>query len=455
MPNRIIVVDDEPDILQSVRRGLITSGFRSVTLSDDPHEVVTLFEKGETFDIALIDIIMPSMNGLELLDRIKKASPETECIIITATDDVKSAVTAMRKGAYDYLVKPVEKEELILSIRHALERKQLMKILDIGKGNRLPELVNKDAFRAFVTCDPAILKILREAELHAPTETPILITGESGTGKEVLARAIHRASRRASHKFVPVNMAALTPSLFDSEFFGHAKGAFTGADKDRRGLLAYADKGTLFLDEIGTLPPELQGKLLRVLQDGEYIKIGTNRTQKTDVRFIAATNADLDQMLAKKQFRRDLYYRLKGGWLHLPPLKTRKDDIPLLVKHFLTDLVPTAQKILLDESVLYHLMDYSFPGNVRELRGIVQSSFNLSQGSDIREHHLPGHVRQNKKGQTQTGLHAEQIVPLAQMERSYILKVYSATDGNKSKTARVLGIGLNTLRRKLESYGVS
>ncbi|MGD8549532.1 MAG: sigma-54 dependent transcriptional regulator, partial [Desulfobacterales bacterium] len=339
MQNRIIAIDDDQTFLKSIRRALITSGFTSITLEQDPGKAVSVFKQCKSYDIALIDVSMPGMDGLEVLEVIKHNSPETECIMITALDEAGTAVNAMKRGAYDYLVKPVEKDDLVLSINRALERKRLFNITGIGKGSRLPELLHEHAFKSIIFGSSDVLKILKEAELHAASDIPILITGESGTGKELLARAVHAASPRSKSVFTPVNMASLTGSLFDAEFFGHTKGAFTGAEKDRTGYLENSNKGTLFLDEISNLPMALQGKLLRVLQDGEYIKLGTDTPRKTDIRFIAATNEDLEKRITNWKFRKDLYYRLKGGWLHLPALRQRKEDIPLLANHFLNEFL--------------------------------------------------------------------------------------------------------------------
>ena len=331
MDENIIVVDDDRNYLESIRRGLTTAGFQNIMTKSDPRKAASLFETGGTFDIALLDITMPGMNGIELLEIVRKNSPATECLMITVLDEAQIAVNCIKKGAYDYLVKPVSKEDLVLSVNRALERKRLHDILDLGRQTIQLDLNNAQAFAPIVTRATEICRIMKEAELHARSDVPILITGESGTGKELLAQAIHTVSSRAKFPFTPVNMAALTPNLFESEFFGHSRGAFTGAEKDRAGYLEFTNWGTLFLDEIGNLPLELQRKLLRVLQDGEYIKIGTSTPRRTDVRFVAATNKDLEKLMAKNQFRKDLYYRLKGGWLHLPPLKQRKaDNRPIL-----------------------------------------------------------------------------------------------------------------------------
>lgn len=455
LPNRIIAIDDDQIFLKSIRRALITSGFTSVRLEPDPEKVVSVFKQEEPFDIALIDVSMPGMDGLEVLEVIKNNSPETECIMVTALDEAVTAVSAIKRGAYDYLVKPVEKDDLVLSINRALERKRLFNITDIGKGTRLPELLNEHAFKSIIFGSADVLKILKEAELHATSNIPILITGESGTGKELLARAVHEASLRSESVFTPVNMASLTGSLFDAEFFGHTKGAFTGAEKDRTGYLERSNKGTLFLDEVSNLPMELQGKLLRVLQDGEYIKLGTDIPRNTDIRFIAATNEDLEKLIANRKFRKDLYYRLKGGWLHLPALKQRKEDIPLLANHFLNEFLGKDKNTGIDEDAMTLLLTYDYPGNIRELKSIIESAVNLAQGRKISKIFLPNTIQKQKA--TTKPKHRQgttPVVPLAQMEKFYILNVYHHTGNNKSQTARLLDIALNTLRKKLKTYGV-
>ncbi len=452
MKNRIIVIDDEPDFLDSIRRGLITSGFTDVKTETDPIKAAACFKNDESFDLALIDISMAGMDGVQLLKAIKNASPRTECVMLTAVDEARVAVECLRRGAYDYMVKPVSKEDLVSTINRALERKRLIDILDLTKRKSIPSLENARAFSPIITRSKTMRRILKEAELHAASDVPILITGETGTGKELLAGAIHAASPRAEFLYNPINMDSLAASLFDAEFFGHTKGAFTGAQKDRAGYLETTNKGTLFLDEIGNLPLELQGKLLRVLQDGEYIKVGTSTPRKTDVRFIAATNKDLEKMLAKKHFRKDLYYRLKGGWLHLPPLRERKDDIPLLITSFIEKFCrPGGTSI--EQEAMSLLLQYDYPGNIRELKSIIQAAVNLARGRPISTRFFPIHLH---KRQTRTKddrfAAPEKIVPLEERQKAYILNVYRRMDKNKSRTARVLGISLNTLRRKIASY---
>jgi DNA-binding NtrC family response regulator len=455
MSHRIIVIDDDRDYLELVRNRLSGAGYPAVDILDDPLEAAAVFESQEAIDLALIDLGMPEMDGQALLDVIKKFSPTTECIMVTAVNDARTAVQCLRQGAYDYLVKPVAEDDLLFAVKRALERKRLLDILHIEKSRRPPVFAHPEAFREILTRCPTLLRVLKEAELHAASDVPILITGESGTGKELLARAIHRASSRAAGPFLPLNMAALTAELFEAEFFGHTRGAFTGAEKERPGHLKYCDHGTLFLDEIGNLPLALQGKLLRLLQDGEFTPVGSSAPQKADVRFVAATNEDLDQMVESGRFRRDLYYRIRGSWLHLPSLKERSEDIPVLVEHFLREFRPSAEGFRLEDAALEILMEYGFPGNVRELKSIIQSAVNLARGQTISIDCLPEHLRRRKIASTRKRKHpGVTTLSLADVEKQHILDVYEKMGFNKVHTARGLGLGLNTLRRKLKGYEV-
>jgi len=455
MNPHVIIIDDDRDFLEVMGKRMQALGYVNVQLEDHPFEAAAGFERGRQFDLALIDMTMPDMNGMELLDRIKKFCPGTECIMVTAVNEARTAVECLRKGAYDYLIKPVAKEDLALSIHRALEHRRLIHLLDIEKGKTPLRLKHKSAFKHIDTRSPGVKRILKEAELHATSDVPVLITGESGTGKEVLARAIHRASPRAPHAFTAINMASLNGSLFDAEFFGHTRGAFTGAEKARSGYLEHTNQGTLFLDEIGHLPLEVQGKLLRFMQDGSYYKVGTSTHRQSDIRFVAATNADLDKLMAKGLFRKDLYYRIRGGWLHLPPLKERKDDIPLLIQAFSGRKKQQSLESVLTDGTMDLLLKYDYPGNIRELKSIFESARNLAQGGTIRQQHLPDHML--KQGRRDTVACREEVQPiatLARVEKEHILCTYIQTGHNKSKTARILGIGLNTLRRKLTAYSV-
>jgi DNA-binding NtrC family response regulator len=374
--------------------------------------------------------------------------------MVTAVNEARVAVECLQKGAYDYLTKPISRDELVSTLKRAMERRRLLEIISVGKEGALPQIRHKDAFAPIVTKSEKMIRLLREAELHAGSDVPVLITGESGTGKELLAKAIHRSSPRAQFPFTSINMASLTGSLFDAEFFGHTKGAFTGAEKDRAGYLEHSNRGSLFLDEIGDLPLDFQGKLLRVLQEGEIIKLGTSQARKIDVRFIAATNADLDKLLAKGQFRKDLYYRLKGAWLRILPLRERREDLPLLINAFVREFRPESTDI--EDDALEILMNYDYPGNIRELRSIVQSSCNLAQKRAIAAKFLPDYIRGRKKVPLRAPVAADgPILPLAETERIHILNAYEGTNHNKLQTAKLLGIGLNTLRRKLASYDIN
>jgi DNA-binding NtrC family response regulator len=452
---RILIVDDDRDYLDLSRNRLNACGLKAVDALEDPRQAAELFESNVSYDVALIDVGMPEMDGQALLEVIKKTSPATECIMVTAMNDARTAVNCLRKGAYDYLVKPVSEDEVIFAVRRALERKRLLDILHVEKSRQPPAFSHPAAFEPILTRSKGLLRVLKEAELHAGSDVPILVTGESGTGKELLARAIHAASPRAEQPFLPVNMAALTNELFEAEFFGHTKGAFTGAEKEREGHLKHCDHGTLFLDEIGNLPLTMQGKLLRVLQDGEFTPVGSSSQQKADVRIVAATNEDLDQMIAAGRFRRDLFYRIRGSWLHLPALRERPEDIPLLIEHFLREFSPPGRRYRVDEAALRVLLGYAYPGNVRELKSILQAAVNLAQGLTIASACLPEQVRKRRPGAAvKSPEHNGPILPFAEVEKSHILSVYRQLGGNKVHTARALGLGLNTLRRKLKSYQV-
>ena len=457
MTEGIIVIDDERDFLESVRRGLIGAGFRRLSLESSPRKAAEAFRRGESFDVALIDVSMPEMDGVSLLEEIKNTSPDTECIMITAVNEARVAVECLKKGAYDYLIKPISRDELVSAVRRALERKRLIQVLAVGKVKQRPRILNKAAFRPIVTQSEKILRLLKEAELHAVSDVPVLITGESGTGKELLAKAVHQCSPRSDFPFTSINMASLTDNLFEAEFFGHTKGAFTVADKELAGFLESTHRGTLFLDEIGDLPYDFQGKLLRVLQDGEFMKLGTSVARRVDIRIIAATNTDLEILRAKHLFRNDLYWRLKGAWLHIPPLRERKEDLIILMQSFLKEFCGEKEGMGIAGDAMAALAAYDFPGNIRELRSIVQAALNLAGEGPLSMKSLPPYVlkavEQEKRRKSATEEPAVER-SLAHMEREYILKVYEQTGKNKLRTAKLLGIGLNTLRRKLSSYGV-
>jgi DNA-binding NtrC family response regulator len=460
MKTSILIVDDEIDFLDSVVRMLRLEGYDEVTPISNPTEVEQLLDDN-SFDAAFLDVTMPELDGIDLLKLIKERSPETECVMVTANESIPLVIKAIKAGAYDYLVKPISPDQLCLALSRALERKRLLQSLLLRSSRAVKRaLDNPEAFAELVTGDKQMLRLLHEAELHAASEIPILVTGETGVGKELLARAIHQASRRAAGPFVAVNMLALSPTLFESEFFGHVKGAFTGADRNKQGYLAQAGGGTLFLDEIGDLSLELQGKLLRMLQEGEYAPVGQTRSIRSDVRFVAATNQELDKLVQQRKFRKDLFYRLQFAHLQLPPLRRRGDDLTLLVEHFLPDAAGGAVSVTNDawEALAAH----GWPGNVRELRGVLEAATNLCVGGDVKPEHLKlprpkGRARGASAGAgAASGKQgaAGELEPLADVERRHIIAVYEALGKNKSQAARVLSIGLQTLHRKLKAYGV-
>ena len=456
MERKIIVIDDELDFLDSVKRGLKGAGFRNVHFENDSVAASQIIESEETpFDIALIDITMPNVSGIQLLELIKSVSPLTECIMITALNDAKTAISCLKKGAYDYLVKPVTRDDLVATINRALERLKFIKLLEVNKNEQIEKNHLSPVFEPIITQSLDVLRVLKEAELHAQSDIPVLITGESGTGKDLLAKAIHQVSHRSQQTYMPVNMAAINSSLFEAEFLGHTKGAFTGAAGERIGYLEKADRGTLFLDEIGSTPLDFQGKLLRILQDGEYYKLGSSQAKKALIRFVSATNMDLDTMMSKGEFRKDFYYRIKGAWLHLPPLKNRPEDLILLIRHFLEEFTEPPFEDKIDEETLGILMNYDFPGNIRELKSIVQFAVNLAQDQKITPDCLPIQlVKKSASTSRKKSTEKFQFTSLEAVEKAHIIETYEQTRQNKVQTARHLGIGLNTLRRKLKSYGI-
>ncbi len=442
----VLIVDDEVTFLESARRKLRMAGYTEVTTEADPVEALARLED-HAFDVAFLDITMPHMSGLELLERILERSPATRCVMVTALDNIDSVMRATRLGAFDYLVKPIRPEQLVDALERALSYKRMLDLLELRQ-RELAErrLEDPEAFAEIFSADDRTLRLLHEAELHARSSVPVLITGETGVGKELMAQAIHRASPRRRGPFVPVNMLSLSSSLFESEFFGHRKGSFTGAITDKEGYLDRVRGGTLFLDEIGDLPTELQGKLLRILQEGEYCPVGDTRPRQADVRFIAATHQDLE----KATFRRDLYYRLRFAHIAIPPLRQRRDDIRLLAARFIEGSArPDAR---LSDEAQEALVAHDWPGNVRELKGVIEAAANLAEQGEILCAHLNIPIRRRPGGDGKSDPSA--MPTLAEVERRHILRVYEATGKNKTQTAKILGISPQTLHRKLAAYRV-
>ncbi len=379
------VIDDEP-VIRDILEQLLTAEGYDVELSTSGEEALPKFESA-TYDLVLLDLLMPGRKGLEILPEIRKLAPGTVVIIITAYASVESAIEAMKIGAYDYVQKPFKHEELLLTIERALSHKNLRE-----ENDRLrEELRKKFSFANIISRSKAMERVFELIRAAAPTRSTILIQGESGTGKELVARAIHTNSPRSAQPFVVVNSGALPPDLLESHLFGHVKGAFTGAVSEKQGLFEAADKGTIFFDEISTIGLETQAKLLRVMQDREFMRLGGTKTIRVDVRIIAATNVELEGMIERQIFRKDLYYRLNVIKIILPPLRERREDIPLLVKHFLDIFARENEKSVegVDPEVLQILDRHTWPGNVRELENLMERTVVFAKNSLIRREDLP------------------------------------------------------------------
>ena len=446
---KILLVDDETGILDTLRILLQGDGYEVVSALSGREAVEMLPDASP--DIVLTDIRMPGMTGLEVMAKAHEVDPETAVILMTAQASLQTAVRAVNEGAYYYLQKPFANEELLAICRRAAETRQLrVENKALKKEIRRQSLAPSDRptgqNRSFVD-------VLKLAETVAPTESTVLITGESGSGKEVLARYIHALSGRAEGTFLSVNCGALPEGLLESELFGHVKGAFTGAVKDTIGLFEAANGGTLFLDEIGEMSPATQVRLLRALQEREVIPVGSTEVRRIDVRIMAATNSDLSEEIRRGGFRSDLYYRLNVIALHLPPLRERKDDIPMLAHRFLGSLAEREGERTLGEDVLEALCAYDWPGNVRALENALERAAVVASKPEISVADLPEGVRDTETKPLVTD-HLPSNLSMEVIERAYIQWVLTAEGGNKSKAAEVLGIDPSTLYRKLNRYGI-
>jgi two-component system NtrC family response regulator len=445
-PN-ILVVEDEELMRSILRRLLEDDGWRVLT-ADSAENALEVFSSSDV-SVTLTDIKMTGMDGLALLDRIKSVDGDALVIIMTAYSSVDSAIAALRKGAYDYVTKPFVNEDLLQTVRNALRTKELF-----SENRALRRELNKEySFSEIIGKSVSLQNVFRVVEKIADTNATVLLQGESGTGKELVAKAIHFNSSRAGKPFLALNCGALPENLLESELFGHTKGAFTGAVTDKKGLFRSAEGGTLFLDEIGEMPPPLQVKLLRALQEHEVTPVGSASVIKFDARIIAATNKNLEKEVAENNFREDLFYRLNVIEISLPPLRERRDDIPLLVKHFIakTAKEQSAPEKSISTEALSALVNYSWQGNVRELQNAIERSFLLS-GEEIEAENLPAKIL-NNSGNLFEMRDPEGIRPtLEETERRYILEILTAVNEDKTQAANILGIDLSTLYRKLKRY---
>ena len=447
----ILVVDDDVGLLLSIKATLVSSGMPEPALVSESSRVMELV-RGHHFQLVLLDLIMPHPSGMDILQQLEEEFPDIECVIITAVDKISTAVQAMKFGAYDYLVKPINREKLIIVINRALERYCLRHRLDSFHERQLfSDLRQPLAFKDMVAHDEAMALVFYQAEAVAPTDYNIIITGESGTGKEMLAHIIHNMSHRSQSLFLAVNIAAFSNTLFEDEFFGHTKGAYTGAVNEKKGFFEEAQGGTLFLDEITELELSLQAKLLRVIQERELYRLGSTKARNVDIRIICAANRDIQEEIRKGLFRKDLFYRLNISNIHIPALRERRDDILPLAHHFLKIHAEKNKKEIdsLAPDLADRLLEYPFPGNVRELENIIAAAILLEKGKILT---LPSAF-----GLTHSSAQhpKEDVLALEEVEKRHILGVLKVTSGNRTRAAKILGIGLRTLQRKLKACGDS
>ena len=445
MKFKILVIDDEKNIREGLQMALEDEGYEVLTAEDGTdglHKALS-----EAIDLVITDLRMPGVGGQEILRRVSSETPGVPVIVLTGHGTVETAVEAMRMGAYDFLTKPLDLDRLSLLVKRALQNRELV----LQHRELVEQLQSDKIFEHIIGKSAAMEHVFEMIKKVAPSRASVLITGESGVGKELIASAIHNLSPRKNNSYIKVHCAALSESLLESELFGHEKGAYTGAVSQKRGRFELADGGTIFLDEIGEINQSLQIKILRVLQEKQFERVGGEKSITVDTRIITATNRDLEKEVAAGTFRSDLYYRLNVVHIHVPPLRERKEDIPLLIAAFIKEFTEenAKQVTAIEPKARAALYAYDWPGNIRQLRNCLESAVVMSSDDTIRLSDLPEPVREAE----QTSSIRIQIgTPLAEAERHIILETLAAYNGNKSKTADVLGIGRKTLHRKLDDF---
>ena len=451
--NNILVVDDDAAILNYLNLFLLQTGRFKIRTIQDSTQVFKILEN-EVFDIILLDMDMPNITGIDILNYIKKEEVDIVPVVLTGVEDVDLAISAMKSGTFDYLLKPIEEDKLLQVLDSALMN------VDIKRAKSDPDetvsrksLKYSEAFKEIVTSDPEMLKIFQLVEKLSVTDNSILIWGESGTGKELVAKAIHNISERKDKKFIAVNAGAFANELFSSEFFGHAKGSFTGAVSEKKGFLEEADGGTLFLDEIGELSLSIQVKLLRVLQEEEFYRIGSTENIRTDVRIIAATNKNLFDEIKKGSFRKDLFFRLNINSIYLPALNERSGDIPILANHFLKIFSKKYGKDIsrISAKVMNLLKNYYYPGNIRELMNIINSSTIIEAGEELGKNSLPAYFLKSAR-HSFNGSDGLELKSIQEVEKEHIKKILDHTEGNRTRAAEILGISRVNLIAKIKKY---
>jgi DNA-binding NtrC family response regulator len=449
----VLVVDDDEGLLLSIKATLVSAGFPEPALVSDSRKVLDHVRQ-HPFRLILLDLMMPHLNGLEVLEKIKTEFSHTECVIVSASDEVATAVQAMSLGASDYLVKPLNSEKLIALVHRTLEKYNLQdELARYGKKKVFSELRNPEAFSGMVAEDESMALIFHQVEAVAGTDYSVVINGESGTGKEMLARVIHRLSNRSKAPFFAVNMASVSKTIFEDEFFGHAKGAYTDASSERRGFFEAAHGGTLFLDEITELDPSLQAKLLRVIEEREFYRLGSTQIRNANVRIIAASNRDINEEILKGRFRADLFYRINMYNIKIPPLRERRNDILPLASHFLKIHARANKKKIqgLSSELAERLLQASFPGNVRELENMIAAAVLLEEGKTLglasARNLLPYTGPERRKN--------IEMLTLDELEKRHIKRVLEVTGGNRPKAAKILGVNVTTVYRKIEKYNIA
>jgi two-component system response regulator HydG len=444
----VLVVDDEREHAQVMCEALVRQGHRcDVTYS--LAEARSKLER-KPYDVVVTDLVMEGKrDGLEVLRLTKQRDPAPPVILVTAHGDVPTAVSAMNEGAYSFIEKPLDLEHFRLQVNRAAERSALLQQNQILQ----EQLGDHAGFEGIIGNSGGMQKVVQTARQVAASDIPVLIMGESGTGKELVAKAIHNNSRRRKQRLVILNCAGLSESILEDELFGHVRGAYTDARGEREGRFEHADRGTLFMDEIGDMPASMQAKLLRVLENGEVVRLGSNDPIKVDVRLISATNRRLDEMVAERHFREDLYFRIKGITVTIPPLRERRQDIPLLLHYFLKQASERHGKLLsgIEPEAQQVLMSYSWPGNVRELRNAVERMVVLSSGTTVKMEALPPEIRP-VTGEAVGGMNNLVGISIEQAEKELIRNTLKLVNGNREQAAKILGIGERTLYRKIKEY---
>ncbi|MBK7230092.1 MAG: sigma-54-dependent Fis family transcriptional regulator [Ignavibacteriales bacterium] len=448
MKETILLVDDELSYLELLKSILQQEGYTNVITESNPLNVPDLL-RTQHIDLILLDIYMPQMNGLQLLEQITPEYPNIPVIIVTAVDDKEIALEAIKFGAYEFIIKPPDTDRLLLTIRRAIGYKLLERERDVLRAEGSVQKVDDNKFANIITDSDTMHRVFNLVEIFAPTNETILIVGETGTGKDLVAKKVHDLSPRKNKPYVAVNLASISPSLFESELFGTVKGSFTGSTNDKQGYFESANGGTIFLDEIGELPKELQGKLLRAIQYNEIFKIGSSSPIKLDIRIIAATNRDLADAVNKGLFRADLYYRLNRGHISLPPLRKRGNDVLLISNHLIKVANTTYNKNILGltREAIAQLRNYPFPGNVRELENII---FNSVVQSDDNQRLNAVEIPKTVDGKETELQKSEILISLEEAEKKHIVNVMGILNNNVRKAASILGVSERTLQRKLK-----